>query len=118
MWLLLNNAMVSIVKKGDEPEDSLTVRARVSGDLTRFLGPVTELYTADGDYPYRAICHKLLVQAAMRDAVDSINYSNFKDSIPKKDVRRRMAYSEVWDVLITHLQTQYTRTRYNMTNQV
>jgi len=55
MWLCLNNAFLSIVKK-DCPPGSLLVRARRPGDIERVFGTKVEVTrSTDSDYLLRSI---------------------------------------------------------------
>ena len=99
MWIFLNNAFLSIVEEPGKL-DTLLVRARKRGDLERtFPGtPVEE--TPSRDYRFRARIDRERVAAALADAVRSIRYSNFKDSVP--EYLRRSAYHSVWDVMLEY----------------
>lgn len=98
MWVFLNNAMLSIVQDKEQP-DQLLVRARFKHDIEAFFSgekipAVVELPVCD--YRYRVWVPRELVEAAMLRATRSIDYTNFKDSIPKQDQRRGRAYMGVW----------------------
>ena len=54
MWLCLNDAFLSIVKK-DCPKDSLLVRARRPGDIEKVFGSDVKVKrSTNSDYLYRA----------------------------------------------------------------
>lgn len=111
MWLVTPIGFFSIVQKpGDKRAGTLTVRARVRGDLLALkqhhlpgLGPVTE--TSDTDYRFRATAPRSEVSAALARMVDELSYSNFKSEVEKRQghVRAKL-YQQVWSVLFT-LQT-------------
>lgn len=101
MWVFLNDAFVSIVEHDRDP-DVLLVRARIHGDVERFIGPympsgVKVRRTPEADYLYRAEVAREAVEAAVADAVRGVDYPNFKDSVP--DSSRHTAYSSVWSVM-------------------
>ena len=81
MWLCLNNAFLSIVKK-DCPPGSLLVRARRPGDIERVFGTKVEVTrSTDSDYLLRSIVPIEEVELALQRAVKQIDYENFKDSV-------------------------------------
>ena len=82
MWIMLNDAFFSIVKK-DCKGDELLVRARRKGDIERVFGipPARVQWSDRGDYLYRArICYDDVCEA-IENEVLGINYDNFKDSV-------------------------------------
>lgn len=94
MWLCLNDAFLSIVKK-DCAEGELLVRARRPGDIEKVFGRrvrVTRL--TDADYLFRAVLSREDVEAAMIREVQRIDYGNFKDSV--RDLDLHDAYMRVW----------------------
>lgn len=101
MWLMLNNAFLSIVANRND-SDTLMVRARIAGDIPAVFPSAEVSNTPKADYPYRAVVSRLEVQAAMVRVVDAIDYDNFKDSV--SDDRRHDAYLEVWGVMRDHQQ--------------
>ena len=111
MWLITPIGFFSVVEKpGDKQAGTLTVRARVRGDLVALkkhylpaLGPIQESH--DTDYRFRAVAPRSEVSAAMARMVDGLDYSNFKSEVAKKQGHKRASlYHKVWDVLY-HLQT-------------
>ena len=89
MWLITPVGFFSVVQKtGDIAADTLTVRARVRGDLDALreqylpgLGEVQESKT--NDYRLRAVAPRAEVAAAMASMVDQLQYSNFKSQVAK-----------------------------------
>jgi hypothetical protein len=97
MWLCLNDAFLSIVKK-DCPKDSLLVRARRPGDIEKVFGRnVKVTRSTDSDYLYRTIVPIEEVKTALERAVEDISYENFKDSV--KDHALHLAYMRVWNAM-------------------
>lgn len=112
MWLITPVGFFSVVQKAsDIAADTLTVRARVRGDLDALreqylpgLGEVQESKT--NDYRLRAVAPRAEVAAAMASMVDQLQYSNFKSQVAKvQGTARAHLYHDVWDVL-HRLQTE------------
>lgn len=96
MWIMLNDAFLSIVAK-DCARDELMVRARRPGDIEKiFPGTVVTEYTAS-DYHYRAAVKKDAIKAAMCGEIDRIGYANFKSSTEDRPLHD--AYMRVWHAM-------------------
>src|SRR3974390_1556011 len=97
MWLCLNDAFFSIVKKDCSP-DELLVRARRPGDIEKAFGrrvraePVT-----DADYLFRARIPREEVSRAMEGELRRIDYANFKSGVHDDDLH--VAYMRVWTAM-------------------
>ncbi len=103
VWVFRNDSFVSIVQHRDE-SGWLLVRARIEGDIERFFGPLliregAIFEDASADYRYRFIVPRETVSAALHEALGEISYHNFKESIAKKDVKRKAAYMDVWGAM-------------------
>ena len=104
MWLMTNFGFFSIVKK--KGDDVLTVRARVRSDLEalkeKYIPTLGEILEGKGtDYKYRAKVSREDMAEAMQKIVKDIDYSNFKDSVAKKQGYKRAGiYGEVWGALM------------------
>ena len=112
MWLITPVGFFSIVQKpSDVAADTLTVRARVQGDLEALrkqflpgLGPIQE--SKVNDYRFRAVAPRAEIAAAMASLVNQLNYQNFKNQVAKvQGSARAHLYHDVWDVLY-RLQSQ------------
>lgn len=109
MWIFKNDAFVSIVEDRDMP-DQLWARARVRGDLERFFGRdgdvLDVIQTDDADYRFRCAVDREMVKRALVEAVDQLDYVNFKSSIAtgKAGDDRHHAYLRVWTAM-----SQYQR---------
>ena len=111
MWLITPVGFSVVQKAGDVAADTLTVRARVRGDLDALreqylpsLGPVQESKT--NDYRFRAVAPRADVAAAMARMVNQLQYSNFKSQVAKvQGTARARLYHNVWD-LLHRLQTE------------
>lgn len=112
MWLITPVGFFSVVQKAsDVAADTLTVRARVRGDLEVLreqylpnLGEVQESKT--NDYRFRAVAPRADVASAMANMVNHLQYSNFKNQVAKvQGSARANLYHDVWDVLY-RLQTE------------
>lgn len=106
MWLITPVGFFSVVQKpADVAAGTLTVRARVRSDMDALreailpeLTPTKE--TASADYRFRAQAPKKAVAAALAKLAESIDYSNFKDVVAKRQGKEREhLYHGVWDVL-------------------
>jgi hypothetical protein len=97
MWLCLNDAFLSIVKK-DCARDELLVRARRPGDIEKVFPEMKGRVVTNtrSDYAYRAVVKAHVVKTAIDGEVNRINYSNFKDSVSKDDAALHDAYMAVW----------------------
>lgn len=117
MWLLTTFGFFSIVEKpGDRAAGTLTVRARVRGDIeslrTKYLPGLGEIQdTPDADYAFRARVAKPELAAAMGHIVLDIHYANFKSQVAERmGYAREQVYHEVWETL-AELQQQPVRTK-------
>lgn len=110
MWLFLNNAMVSVVAHRTMYGHYM-VRARLKGDIQRAFPSIKRpgrriLSTPNADYLYRMVVTKAELQAAVHEAVEAIDYTNFKSSIPTGHHVRRTAYHDVWDAMLAAQQRE------------
>jgi len=102
MWIFLNDAFLSIVDK-DGDGTTLLVRARRPGDLERVFPNASVQETPYNDYRFRARVPRSEVAQAMAQAVECLDYPNFKGSVV--DHQRHDAYLRVWSVM-HHYQVQ------------
>ena len=91
MWIFANKGFFSIVAS-PEP-GKLLVRARIKGDIENAFPGHEVLANAGTDYEYRATVPKAEVQKVLTDAIQGIDYTNFKNSCEPERARR---YSKVW----------------------
>ena len=106
MWLMTPIGFFSIVEKHDDRDaGTLTVRARVEGDLAelkaRYLPELGEIQAHLGtDYRYRATAPKEAVARALSQLALNLDYSNFKDEVYRvQGYERARVYGEVWSSL-------------------
>ncbi len=105
MWVFLSDAMLSIVEKpGDAKAGTLTVRARVAGDIERVFPDAKVIEGAGTDYAFRATVPREKVAKAMHDAVMGIGYGNFKAQV--RDRQRHDAYMRCWQAMFAYQQSQ------------
>jgi hypothetical protein len=106
MWLITPIGFFSIVRKPDDQRTgTLTVRARVRGDLEALrklylpdLGSIEESH--ETDYRFRAKAPRREVSAAMSRLIDDLDYSNFKSAVSKQQgAARAKVYGSVWSTL-------------------
>ncbi len=96
MWICFNNAFLSVVHKDCGP-DELLVRARRPGDIERVFPNASVVESTDTDYRYRAVVSRDDVSAAVVNQVNSMKYSNFKNTV--RDDALHSAYARVWGVM-------------------
>lgn len=98
MWIVTNKSFLSIVE--DRNDNSMfVVRARISGDLEKFFDGenVKVIESSDSDYRFRVFASKDLVRQKLVESINSINYSNFKNSV--KDYERKSWYTRIWHIM-------------------
>lgn len=98
MWIFQNNSFVSVVENRND-KNTLLVRSRIKGDIQKAVPGAKVFEDLNADYRYRALVTRDEFKSAMCDAVDRIDYPNFKNSIATTDHRRHSAYSNVWSVM-------------------
>lgn len=98
MWIMLNDAMFSIVEDKDD-KTQLVVRARRKGDIEHvFLVDEREVNESDlSDYRYRIFVDRDRVEEVIAGEIRRIDYGNFKDSV--KDKQLHDAYLQVWTAM-------------------
>ena len=96
MWVFLNNAFLSIVADRNDP-DRLLVRARFSNDIKAVFPEADVTETPDADYRFRAFLPRTFVSARLADAVNQIDYPNFKGSVHQN--WRHDLYMKVWQIM-------------------
>ncbi|MFM8548717.1 MAG: NUDIX hydrolase [Betaproteobacteria bacterium] len=106
MWLMTPFGFFSVVQKPDDKKAAtLTIRARVRGDLERlrdsYLPSMSNIAAnAGSDYRYRAKALRSEVSSAMAKIVSDIEYANFKDEVAQRQGKVRAGlYGQVWQVL-------------------
>lgn len=106
MWIITPLGFFSIVQKTDDvARGTLTVRARVRGDLEALqafalpgLGKITE--SKSTDYRFRATALRSQVEAGMAKLAQQLSYSNFKDQVAKvQGPVRADVYHHIWYLL-------------------
>jgi hypothetical protein len=98
MWIFLSDTMLSVVEKPDDRKHgTLTVRARVAGDIEKVFPDAKVEADKGTDYRFRARIPREAVAKAMHDAVMGIGYSNFKAQV--KDRARHDAYLRCWSAI-------------------
>ena len=105
MWIFLPNSMLSIVQKlGDAKAGTLTVRARIAGDIERVFPDAKVIDGGGTDYRFRATVPRDKVAQAMFDQVMALDYSNFKSTV--KNRQRHEAYLKVWSAMFGYQQNE------------
>ena len=97
MWIMINDAFLSIVSK-DCPAGHLLVRARRPGDIEKVFGRRTTVRRETGtDYLFRAVIHRADIARALAAEVERIDYPNFKSSVKDDDLHT--GYMAVWGAM-------------------
>ena len=101
MWLMTKHGFYSIVEK--RPGE-FHIRSREAADLRNLIervplpgGRVVD--TPNADYRARIVADRPTVQTVMRFLADSVDYSNFKDTVDRTPDQCHKPYHGVWDVL-------------------
>ena len=101
MWVCLNTGFVSIVEHPMH-SDLVMVRGRRKEDVAALVKDEYFIEQTDArDYRFRAIAPKAKVARMVSDAVESIDYGNFKDSVEDDNLHK--FYAEVWSSGIHNL---------------
>lgn len=100
MWVVTNTGLISIVE--DRMDSSMVyVRARRKSDLISFISdvdvPFDIIHSPNNDYDYRVHMSKSILSKILAELPSKINYSNFKNSIPKEDIMLKDFASRVWN---------------------
>ncbi len=106
MWLVTTFGFFSIVEKPDDRgPGTLTVRARVRGDLAalraKYLPELGEIEASpERDYAWRARVAKADLAAALGRIALDIDYANFKSEVAHRmGYAREQIYHEVWEAM-------------------
>ena len=105
MWIFFNNAFLSIVDK-DGDGNTLLVRARHAGDIERIFPEAIAKTGGGTDYRYRAQIDRERVASVIADAVRSIDYGNFKNTV--HETKRHDAYMDVWSAMYSYQRNSKT----------
>jgi hypothetical protein len=107
MWLYTKLGFFSIVHKPPCKKDELLVRARCREDLealskklsqnSNFDGTIIE--SEDSDYSYRMVVPRSILATFMAGLMETLDYRNFKATIPYNDQARHEAYFKCWEVM-------------------
>lgn len=117
MWWMTPIGFFSVVSKpADAASGSLTIRARVRGDLEalrrEYLPGMGEIREGEGtDYPFRASAPRSELATAIAAMVGDLDYANFKHEVERRQGKgRALAYHQVWSVLqgLEHLPSAAT----------
>ncbi len=96
MWIFLPTSFLSVVQKPDDI-NTLTVRARIKGDIEQIFPSAKVEANKGTDYKYRAKVPRVAVAQALHDQVMTINYPNFKSTV--KDRKRHDGYMGTWSAM-------------------
>lgn len=96
MWICMNDGFLSVVHKDGAPNE-MCVRARRKEHLERVFPGAKIIETKGNDYRFRAFIDKNEVAKVIADRITNIDYTNFKDSVKEKDMKK--LYGEVWSTM-------------------
>ncbi len=96
MWITTTKGFFSIVKY-DGDTSHFVVRSRVAGDIEAMWPNARVHHLPERDYRYRARIPRWDVIEAMEEAIQAIDYSNFKCAV--EDKRRLPYYLWCWSVM-------------------
>lgn len=96
MWIFLPHSFISVVQKPGDT-DTLTVRARIKGDIDAVFPHATVEPNKGTDYKYRARVPRQAVAQVLHDQVMGLNWGNFKSAV--KNRKRHDAYMDVWSAM-------------------
>ncbi|MDQ7747391.1 hypothetical protein [Hydrogenophaga pseudoflava] len=96
MWIFLPKSFISVVQKPGDT-DTLTVRARVKGDIESVFPQAKVEVNQGTDYKYRARVPRAAVAQVLHDQVMNLDWSNFKGAVKAK--KRHDAYMNVWSAM-------------------
>lgn len=93
MWIFLPDSFISVVQKPGDT-DTLTVRARIRGDIEAVFPQANVVANKGTDYKYRARVPRQVVAQVLHDQVMGLHWGNFKGAV--KNHERHDAYMNVW----------------------
>lgn len=109
MWLYTKFGFYSVVHKPPCKCGELLVRARCIDDLKelqtilekkfQFSGKIIE--TPKADYAFRMIVPRQTWGEFLASTAMTLDYNNFKDSIPQRDHARHQAFFTCWEAMFT-----------------
>ena len=88
MWIFLPESCISVVQKPGDT-DTLTVRARIQGDIESVFPEACVEADKGTDYKYRARVSRQAVAQVLHDQVMGLHWANFKGAV--KDRKRHDA---------------------------
>jgi len=108
MWILLNDAMFSIVEDRQD-RTRVVVRARFEGDLEKVFPAYAENVIVQdiSDYRFRIFADRDYVKEIVASEVERIDYDNFKNSVA--DDERHNLYTKVWQIFFSAQESRYPR---------
>jgi hypothetical protein len=99
MWVFTSKGFISVVEHRDDP-GTLVVRSRFPGHIKSLFPKAKVIKTPERDYLYRAFVPRQEVMQAISEAVEKLDYPNFKNSIGED--RYHDACLDVWTALYRH----------------
>lgn len=106
MWICLNKAFLSIVRKDGKPNE-LCVRARRKKHINNVFPDAKVTKTPDADYMYRTYIDATEVAEAIKKEIENIQYTNFKNSV--KEHGLHSAYGNFWAIMYNYQRNEKPR---------
>ena len=96
MWICLNKAFLSVVRKDGKPNE-LCVRARRREHINNVFPNAKVIKTPDNDYRYRTFIADTEVAEVISKNIVDIDYNNFKNSVEENELHD--TYSGFWSIM-------------------
>jgi len=103
MWICLNNAFLSIVRKDGKPNE-LCVRARRKKHINNVFPNAKVIKTPSNDYMYRTYIDAAEVAEAIKKEIEGIQYKNFKNTVEEHDLHT--VYAGFWTIMYNYQETE------------
>lgn len=99
MWLCLNKAFLSVVRKDGKP-DELCVRARRREHINNVFPNAKVIKSPNNDYRYRAFIKDTEVAKVISQNIVDIDYDNFKNSVEEDELHD--TYTGFWGLMYNY----------------
>jgi hypothetical protein len=117
MWLFTTDGFYSVVEDRNDPS-MLVVRARVELDALTLQSRLQDQrvyvrvkHTPAADYAYRLFVPRQAWSVYLQNAVEAIDYPNFKDAVRREQgAARAHTYLDVWGTMWTLQETERGKT--------
>ena len=100
VWIFTTKGFISIVRSDQESPEKVMVRCRTRADAEHFNKEMFGegvIVTEDSDYRFRFICRDVDASTYIKDCIEDIDYTNFKNAV--EDRKRMPALHRVWHAM-------------------